>query len=420
MPEENSLIMMEAGVELAPAIDDSSKLRAMQVALLSSGHFLIDFYLNILLSIVPLLALDWKLSTSALGIMATTTSIITSFLQPVFGHMVDKYRRSWMLPLSVVWTAVGTCTIGFFPSFLMIIVLSVLGGLGGSFYHPIGSQYTTSIARHKKGLSMSAYSFGGNLGLAAAPLVIVPLIEAYGLPSISVMIIPALIFTIASYYSRINKVNPAAHSVGHIEDEGNGDTAEQSAARGYRRILLLNTVTGLRAWANTIIIVFVPTMFVLAGHTKMEGAKLLSAFFFVGVIGVVVFGYLADKMPIKRIIAGSTSIGALAAIGFFFLHGWAGISMLMVIAFVFNGTIPVTVIMAQGILPKNAGMASGLMMGFTFGIGSLGALLTGVLGDYIGIENAVATLVPIMIVAAILSWKLPNVKIKVKKNKENA
>ena len=103
---------------------------------------------------MPILALEWKLSPSALGIMATTTSIITSFLQPVFGHMVDKYRRSWMLPISVVWTAVGTCVIGFFPSFLMIIVLSVIGGMGGSFYHPIGSQYTTSIAKQKTAYEM--------------------------------------------------------------------------------------------------------------------------------------------------------------------------------------------------------------------------------------------------------------------------
>ena len=403
--------------------ENTSKRRAFQVGLLSSGHFLVDFYLNILISIVPLLALEWKLSTSALGIMATTTSIVTSFLQPVFGHLADKYRRSWMLPVSVVWTAVGTCIIGFFPSFLMVIVLTVLGGLGGSFYHPIGSQYTTSIAKEKKGLSISAYSFGGNLGLAAAPIVIVPLIEAYGLPSISVMIIPAIIFTIGIYRSGVSKVNPTANSVGHIEEaasDGDDGTKEPSAARGYRRIVLLNAVTGLRSWASTIIVVFVPTMFVLAGHTKMEGAKLLSGFFFAGVIGTVFFGYLADRVPIKRILAGSTTVAALAGIGFIFLHGWMAMVMLMIVSFIFNGTIPITVIMAQGIMPKNAGMASGFMMGFTFGLGSLGALLTGVLGDYIGLKNAVATLVPIIILAAMLAWKLPDVKIKIRRLKENA
>jgi MFS transporter, FSR family, fosmidomycin resistance protein len=51
---------------------------------------------------------------------------------------------------------------------------------------------------------------------------------------------------------------------------------------------------------------------------------------------------------------------------------------------------PVTVAMAQEMMPDRLALASSLCMGISWVIGSLGAALTGVLADAIGMQTALA------------------------------
>ena len=48
----------------------------------------------------------------------------------------------------------------------------------------------------------------------------------------------------------------------------------------------------------------------------------------------------------------------------------------------------VIVVLSQRIIPAGMGMATGLVLGFTFAMGALGALLTGMLADVVGIPSA--------------------------------
>ncbi|MBI4391511.1 MAG: MFS transporter, partial [candidate division NC10 bacterium] len=50
------------------------------------------------------------------------------------------------------------------------------------------------------------------------------------------------------------------------------------------------------------------------------------------------------------------------------------------------------VVYAQELLPNRMGLASGLTLGFAFGAGGIGAGVTGVLIDVVGLEWGLATL----------------------------
>ena len=72
-----------------------------------------------------------------------------------------------------------------------------------------------------------------------------------------------------------------------------------------------------------------------------------------------------------------------------------------------QATIPVTIVMAQELIPQNKGLASGLVMGFAVGLGQIGALITGLLGDQIGLEPAVKTTLIIMLIGLGFSLYYP-------------
>ena len=49
-------------------------------------------------------------------------------------------------------------------------------------------------------------------------------------------------------------------------------------------------------------------------------------------------------------------------------------------------------------MPQYIGVASGMMMGLCYGIGSIGAAVTAVLGDYIGLERALMiSIIPVFL-----------------------
>ena len=68
---------------------------------------------------------------------------------------------------------------------------------------------------------------------------------------------------------------------------------------------------------------------------------------------------------------------------------------------------PSSIIWAQQALPENAAMASGMMLGMSFGLGSLGVAATAALGDVIGLAPALLVSVLALPLAALLAYITP-------------
>ena len=68
-------------------------------------------------------------------------------------------------------------------------------------------------------------------------------------------------------------------------------------------------------------------------------------------------------------------------------------NIMAIIALFFAGALlmapqPSSIVWTGHLMPQFIGVASGMMMGFCYGIGSIGAAITAVLGDYIGLGTA--------------------------------
>ena len=60
---------------------------------------------------------------------------------------------------------------------------------------------------------------------------------------------------------------------------------------------------------------------------------------------------------------------------------------MVVIGLILASAFPAIVVFAQELAPGKVGMMSGLLFGFSFGMGGLGAAILGVLADKTGIET---------------------------------
>ena len=63
---------------------------------------------------------------------------------------------------------------------------------------------------------------------------------------------------------------------------------------------------------------------------------------------------------------------------------WVGIALL---GAALHAMVPVSIVIAQELVPHRAGMAAGLMLGFSYGLGGLCTPITGYIADTYGVQT---------------------------------
>ncbi|WP_373325704.1 MFS transporter [Sporomusa paucivorans] len=379
------------------------KSTVFQVSLLGTGHFFSDFYANFLPALLPVVMIKLGLSLTLSGMLVMAYSVLSSVLQPVSGYIIDKYGYSWLILVTTPVSAIFICLAGLADSKLVLFLLVGLAGLGSSIFHPLAASLMGKVVTAEtKGTAMSVFVFGGNAGFAIAPAVIMYCLTVWGTASLLWLIIPGIIFTAASYFAGLHKVDisPAVR----LEQ----NTAAAVAAAPWhksRDLLLLNVVTALRSWMQVALLTFLPLLLVRAGQPSAVAATMVTVLLLGAAGGSLVGGWVGDRIGRKAGVIGSMAL--CLPVTYLFLIDISPSPMsyllLAVSGALLQSTAPTSVVWAQELIPGNAAMASGMMLGLAFGLGGVGAAITGALGDRIGLEAALMWSLLSLAAAAVLA-----------------
>src|SRR4029453_11587111 len=176
---------------VAPAERARPDMRLL--GLLALGHMVIDINQGSLPAILPFIKDALNLSYAATGVIVLTANVTSSLIQPLFGYLADKTARRWLLPLSVLLSAVGLAFTGLAPSYPAVLALVMVTGFGVAAYHPEGYRTATAVAGERKATGVSIFSTGGNIGIALGPPLATVLLTTYGLPGSLGMLVPGVL-----------------------------------------------------------------------------------------------------------------------------------------------------------------------------------------------------------------------------------
>lgn len=367
---------------------------------LASGHFTVDMYSGLLPVLYPILTDRFDLDLTTVGLVALAYSGASSLSQPLFGWVADRYGTRFT-GIALAWSAILFATIGFAPTFPILILLAALAGLGSGAFHPFGALNANAVIdpQHRN-KGMSAYVTGGMLGSSIGPIVGVVLFAAFGMRGTAVMLIPGL--TIGIFLLLAMKNISVAGSRGRSTVD-----AQVKHAVPWLLIGIIVGVMMLRMFPTLGLQSFIPLWYDQMGYDASFYGPLASTLMFAMAFGTVGGGTLADRYGTRAVILGSLLLSIPAVWGLAEFPGKAGFFFAGAIGFLAASTSPLLLVMTQRLMVGRAGVASGFILGLGFVAGAVGSPVFGALGDAFGMQNAVRSQIIVLAIACVAAWFLP-------------
>jgi len=255
-------------------------------------------------------------------------------------------------------------------------------GLGVAAWHPEGYRTATGVAGDRKATALSYFSLGGNAGIALGPLFVTFLVTTWSAVGTLGLVLPPLL--VAGLMLAALPSFGAVTASPSVKRAGGGENMPAAMA-------LLILVVMIRAWATLGFTTFVPLYYVnhLQADPRIVG-PVLFVFLGAGALGTVLAGPLADRWGARTFMRWI--LPAAIPFGLLFLETRGVLAFVMLALFggVLTASFSVSVLLAQSYLPRHAGMASGLIVGFAFGAGGLGLAVLGWVADRHGLPAALA------------------------------
>ena len=375
---------------------------------LCAGHYTVDYYNNFLPVLLPFIMVKLDMSLTMCGILVMVLAFVASSIQPFVGYITDKHDSSPWLLAAIPLSGIAICLSGLAPNKAALFLLCIIMGITVSFVHPVGSALLGKVGNvSNMGRVMSLYVVGGNFGAAVAPATVMFLLDRYGLDILPLMAIPAVVLGILFYFSGLYKL-PSANA----KKVSSSESISIIKIFANPSVALLNIAMGLRCCTHVSVSTFLPMLMLSHGASNVVSGSMLTVFLMGTAAGGLIGGELGDKFGHKRLMVVSLALTALPTI-LFFLYPDAGfISSLLLFmgGFFVQAPQPSSIVWTGRLMPQYIGVASGMMMGLCFGLGSIGAAVTAALGDYIGLETAMFLSVVPVVIATILVIFTPYTK----------
>jgi FSR family fosmidomycin resistance protein-like MFS transporter len=369
------------------------------IAALSAGHFATDFSNGALPALLPFVVTRFDLSYTQVGALMLVSALASSVVQPLFGVWSDRRGAVWLLPAGVALAGGGMAVAAAATSYELCLVLVAVSGIGTAAYHPEGFKFAAYVSGARRASGMSLFSIGGNLGVALGALSTAPLLILLGRAGGLLIALPSLVVTVMLLASLryLRGFAPERRATGKLAGED----------RPGALALLLGVVT-VRSVGWFGLLTFVPLWAVSLGHSESYGANLLALMLFMGGVGTLAAGPLADNLGRRPVLVASLALTPVLVVVFVVAGGVLGAVALALVGVCVVGTFGVTGVMGQEYLPSRIGLASALVSGFSIGLGGVAALALGAVADAVDLETAMYLCAVVPALAVVLGLLLPS------------
>jgi len=394
----------------APAVETAAtaaatkaqERRALGVG--SGAHALHDGYVDILYIMLPLWQAEFGLSYAAVGALRTVYSGTMATLQIPATWLADRIGAAIVLAIGTA--LVGTCYMiaGASTGFVVLVAALFLGGLGASTQHPIASALVARAFEGKRAITaLGTYNFAGDLGKMALPAIAALLLwigfswrPAVGLLGVVGLFAAVAIFLLMPRFAAEAPAEPAKPDAPATPEPPGSHAPLQSGFRLLLAIAMLDSIS------RAAFMVFVPFLLIGKGASVATAGFMVTLIFVGGAAGKLVCAWIGARFGIIAAIVITEIFTAVGILGLLYLPLTGALILLPILGAVLNGTSSLTYgSVPHFITPAQRNRAFGIFYTGTLGAAALAPTLSGLVGDMVGLSNAM------MLAALIALFTLP-------------
>lgn len=359
---------------------------------LSGAHFINDIYTGFLNPIMPFIAEQVRISMPVATIILSCSHIFSSLLQPYFGFFADKMRKRALIFWGLLFTSIFISLVPAASKIPLMILFIVLGSLGSSLFHPQSLGFVVKFSTSDKVKNMGIFIAMGTLGYSLGPLLSSTIAQYFGLNKMPFLAVLGIIWAFLMF-SCVPKFS-------NIEQPKSDFKLKQAFIDilSNKKLNILNIIAMLKSLITTSCSILLPFLWKAQGYSKFQIGLALFFFLFLGGIGSL----LSPKFE-KKI--GTANVFYISMIATFpmmvlFMFTYKTMPEISFVIFALMGFVtmfatPITMSMAQQVLPQYKSIIGGFINGFSWGIVAIAM-------SAIGYIAQATSIVPVLTVIAVI------------------
>lgn len=366
---------------------------------LTGAHVVNDFAAISLPTFLPALEDEFGLSYFQLGFLSFTFTILSGVVQPFAGSFADREgKRRAALIFGFLSVAVGFVAIGASPIFPLIVLSSLLVGLGGAMYHPQATAFLVRSYPGERGRTLGFHGWGGSIGHFLAPLVVALGVTAVGWRwTIILLAIPCVL---------------TAAGLGRVLDETPKNPGMTLRGAASRDLLVMAFAFALLSMVLRGFIVFLPTYLSDLEWSLTWAGAVTTLVLVVGIFAQPFGGSVFDRIGGRKVFVAA-ALGSTASVALFTVASgsgrWLELTAVTLMAFCVFALFPVSLAMASEIAgTERTGGAAGIVFGVSGLCTATVPAMVGWIADASDLRSALSSLIVLSGLAVVLSFALPD------------
>ncbi len=364
--------------------------------LIAIGHGVADLSPGALYVALPFLKAKLGLSYAQVSAIVLMQNITSSLSQPFLGYYSDRSPRPWLMPVGCLLCGVAMLSALITTNYHLVLLFTALSGFGNAAFHPEAAKIVNRLSGKSVGKGASLFSVWGSVGVASGSMLMAFFISQNSESIFYYYIVPFLLGGAALFYVAIRL--PAAPAVVT-------NSLHQLKASFNWSILSLLGMVAARATVSSGISAFVPLYYVSYLHgSTLYASSLLTVYMASGTLGTMLGGIMSDRYGSKTVMVYSILPLSVLMYVFRFADSIWPFVILSLMSILLTATFTSSLVLIQKMMPGNVGMASGLNLGFSVGLGTMGVLALGKVADLWSMPLIFDILAFLPIVALCLTW----------------
>lgn len=373
-------------------------------------HAVVDFFSFLFVPLITVIEGHLKLTHEQGALVIAVGSICSGLIQPTTAWICDRFNTRLPGVMGLLCAGLAALLIGWVETFNQLLMLQVIASAGVGAFHPVAAAATGKLGGSRRSLALSGFYMAGMLG-GMSGNVMFPLwvqgvgngSSGVGLRSLAWAMTGAVVFTVV--------LQLAIGAVDHRNRRGHGDEPHPHIAHRWRSVWLLYAGNAIRFTVSASMVLLVARWteaeaMARAGVTELTEALRGSASIHNGPLqaamqlgagsAAMLAGAFISHRHERISLVLSPLLGAAAIAAFPFTRALDSATASLVAAGIVSivvgigsgALVPMTIGMAQRLLPDHTSLASGLMLGGAWTIAAIGPPLTQIAVSKVGFTNA--------------------------------